>query len=61
MLAAIYLDHVLRRAHVTPLSRPLVSVLNRGAAFLDRNVELLREPRPGTISANYHVVAVKPA
>jgi SAM-dependent methyltransferase len=61
MLASIYLDHVLRRAHVAPLSRPLVSMLNRTAALLDRNVELLREPRPGTIAANYHVVAEKPA
>jgi SAM-dependent methyltransferase len=59
MLASIYLDHVLRRAHVAPLSRPLVSGLNRAAAALDRRVELLREPRPGTIAANYHVVAEK--
>jgi SAM-dependent methyltransferase len=61
MLTAIYLDHVLRRAHVTPLSRPLVAALNRTAAALDRRVDLLREPRPGTIAANYHVVAEKGA
>lgn len=59
MLASIYLDHVLRRAHVAPLSRPLVSGLNRMAALLDRRVDVLREPRPGTIAANYHVVAEK--
>jgi SAM-dependent methyltransferase len=61
MLASIYLDHVLRRAHVAPLSRPLVSVLNRSAALVDRKVDLLREPRAGTIAANYHVVAEKAA
>ncbi len=59
MLTSIYLDHLLRRAHLTPLSRPLVSVVNRTAAALDRRVDLLREPRPGTIAANYHVVAEK--
>ena len=61
MLASIYLDHILRRAHVAPLSRPFVSIMNRTAAALDRRVDVLREPRPGTIAANYHVVAEKPA
>jgi SAM-dependent methyltransferase len=61
MLASIYLDHVFRRARLAPLSRPFVSGLNRAAAALDRRVDLLREPRPGTIAANYHVVAEKPA
>lgn len=59
MLVSIYLDHVLRRAHLAALSRPLVSGLNRTAGALDRRVDLLREPRPGTIAANYHVVAEK--
>ncbi len=59
MLASIYLDHVFRRAHVAPLSRPFVSIMNRVAATLDRRVDVLREPRPGTIAANYHVVAEK--
>jgi hypothetical protein len=36
-----------------------VSSLNRLAAILDRRVDVLREPRPGTIAANYHVVAEK--
>ena len=61
MLASIYLDHVFRRAHLAPLSRPFVSGLNRVAATIDRRVDLLREPRPGTIAANYHVVAERPA
>jgi SAM-dependent methyltransferase len=61
MLASIYLDHVFRRAHLAPLSRPFVSGLNRIAATIDRRVDLLREPRPGTIAANYHVVAERTA
>jgi SAM-dependent methyltransferase len=61
MLASIYLDHVLRRARLAPLSRPVVSIMNRTAGALDRRVELLRDPRPGTIAANYHVVAEKAA
>jgi SAM-dependent methyltransferase len=61
MLASIYLEHVFRRARVGALARPLVSGLNRSAAALDRRVDLLREPRPGTIAANYHVVAERGA
>jgi SAM-dependent methyltransferase len=59
MLVSIYLDHVFRRARAGALSRPFVTALNRSAAALDRRVDLLREPRPGTIAANYHVVAEK--
>ena len=61
MLASIYLEHTLRRAHAGRLARPLVSALNRSAAAIDRRSALLREPRPGTIAANYHVVAEKAA
>jgi hypothetical protein len=35
-----------------------VWLLNRGAGALDRRVDLLREPRPGSLTANFHVVAV---
>lgn len=58
MLNAIYLEHVLRRTPLRLARGPLVAALNRVAAALDRRVEL-REPRPGTIAANYHVVAEK--
>ena len=34
-----------------------VWLLNRAAGALDRRVELLREPRPGSLTANFHVVA----
>jgi SAM-dependent methyltransferase len=57
MLNAIYLEHVLRRTPFRPLRGALVSALNRAARALDRRVGLLRDERPGTLAANYHVVA----
>ena len=57
MLNAIYLEHVLRRTPLRPLRGALVSALNRAARALDRRVGLLRDERPGTLAANYHVVA----
>jgi SAM-dependent methyltransferase len=59
MLVAIYLDHTLRRARLRFLRRPLIGSLNRVAAALDGSHGLLREPRAGTIAANYNVVAVR--
>jgi ubiquinone/menaquinone biosynthesis C-methylase UbiE len=59
MLVSIYLDHVLRRFPLRPLRRPVISGLNRAAHALDARAPILREPRPGTLSANYHVLAVK--
>src|SRR6188472_1572787 len=57
MLNAIYLDHVLRRTPLRVVRGPLVGLLNRAARALDRRVAQLRDERPGTIAANYHVVA----
>lgn len=59
MLASIYVEHVLRRARLGKLAGPLVSGLNRAARALDRRSPLLAGTRPGTLAANYHVVAVK--
>ncbi len=57
MLNAIYLEHVLRRTPLRAVRGPVVALLNRAARALDRRVALLRDERPGTIAANYHVVA----
>jgi SAM-dependent methyltransferase len=57
MLNAIYLEHVLRRTPLRVLRGPVVALLNRTAQALDRRVALLRGERPGTLAANYHVVA----
>jgi hypothetical protein len=61
MLNAIYLEHVLRRTPLRPARGPVVALLNRAARALDRRVALLRKERPGTIAANYHVVAERVA
>jgi SAM-dependent methyltransferase len=61
MLNAIYLEHVLRRTPFRPARGPVVSLLNRVARALDRRVTLLRDERPGTLAANYHVVAERAA
>jgi SAM-dependent methyltransferase len=57
MLNAIYFEHALRRTPLRILRGPLVAAVNRIAGALDGRFVLLREPRPGTIAANYHVVA----
>jgi SAM-dependent methyltransferase len=57
MLVSIYADLLARRLHVPPLGRAVVAGLNRGAAALDRRSSDLREPRTGSLIANYHVVA----
>ena len=59
MLNAIYLEHVLRRTPLRPIRGVVVAGLNRAARALDRRSATLREPRPGTLAANYHVVAEK--
>ena len=57
MLVAHYLDLLCHRAHVRPLGRPLVALVNRAAEAVDRTTPLLREPMPGSIFANFHVEA----
>ncbi len=57
MLNAIFLEHALRRTPLRPLRGPAVSLLNRAAGWLDDRSPTLRGTRPGTLAANYHVVA----
>ena len=57
MLVSMYVDLLARRAHVAAAGRALVAGLNRASEALDRRSPRLREPGPGTLSANYHVVA----
>jgi SAM-dependent methyltransferase len=61
MLTAIYAEHAFKRVKLGRLGGPLAAVLNRAARALDRRSPLLAGTRPGTLTANYHVVAVKPA
>ena len=43
---------------MAPLGRAFVAAVNTAAGAIDRSSHGLREPRPGTIFANYHVSAV---
>jgi SAM-dependent methyltransferase len=57
MLVSIYINLLAKRVRATALAAPLIASLNAFAAAVDRAVPLLREPGPGTLFANYHVVA----
>ncbi len=54
MLLGTYVEIALRR---TPLAKPPVWLLNRLGAALDARASSLREPVPGSLIANFHVVA----
>jgi SAM-dependent methyltransferase len=58
MLVAHSLDLLAKRAHVRPLATPFVAGLNAAGEALDGSVQLLREPVPGSLNANFHVEAV---
>jgi SAM-dependent methyltransferase len=60
MVLATYAHLLAKQAHAAPLARPLVAILNSGGAFLDRRLRILRDPIPGSLIANYHVVADAP-
>jgi SAM-dependent methyltransferase len=57
MLLGAYTEVAFRRARAKALARGPVWLLNRSAAALDSRVPLLGEPRPGSLTANFHVVA----
>jgi hypothetical protein len=57
MLVTTYIELLAGRAGVRGAVRPLVAVVNRVAEAVDRRSPSLREPLPGTLFANYHVVA----
>ena len=60
MLLSMYVDLFARRIRVGGAGRLAVRALNGAGAALDRRSALLREPRPGALIANYHVVAEPP-
>jgi len=57
MLLATYTEIAFGRVGLKPLARGPVWALNGAARALDGRVALLREPRPGSLTANFHVVA----
>lgn len=60
MLISMYLDLGLRRIHLGAIARPLVAALNTAAMAVDRHTPMLRDPVPGALFANLHVVATVP-
>jgi SAM-dependent methyltransferase len=61
MLLATYVDLVAQNVHARPLGYPFVWGLNTFGSLVDRLSPRLREPIPGTIFANFHVVAEAPS
>ncbi len=59
MLIAIYAEHVLRRTPLRFTRGAVVAGLNRVAGAIDGRSASLSDARPGTLTANYHVVAEK--
>ena len=57
MLFAMYLDFGFRRIGLRGVVRPLIAVINTVAAGIDGRSARLREPGPGGLFANFHVVA----
>jgi SAM-dependent methyltransferase len=60
MLLSTYADIAAKRMHVRPAARAFAWVSNHAAEALDRRAAFLREPRPGTLFANFHVTADAP-
>jgi SAM-dependent methyltransferase len=59
MLIAIYIDLLAQRLHAVRAGQWVNTLVNGGAAALDRRSRLLRDPVPGSLIANYHVTAEK--
>lgn len=57
MLISIYIEQAAKRARLQPVGRAVIAGVNRAARAIDARSELLSSTRPGTIHANYHVVA----
>ena len=57
MLVSTYVDVLARRGRARGIGRGVVAALNAPAEAADGRFPALREPRPGAIFANYHVVA----
>ena len=57
MLIGTFMHLLAKRLHAPVAARPLVVAVNAVAEMLDGRIPSLSEPRPGSIFANYHVVA----
>jgi SAM-dependent methyltransferase len=60
MLVAMYLDIGFRRLGLAAAAKPLIATINTLAMAVDARSTRLREPGPGGLFANFHVVATSP-
>jgi len=56
MLLSMYFDLMFRRVGLGIAARPLVAAINTVAGAIDGHSARLREPGPGTLFANFHVI-----
>lgn len=59
MLVNMYIDLAARRLHLGVVAKPVIAALNTLAEAVDGHSSKLRTPGPGTLHANFHVVAEK--
>jgi SAM-dependent methyltransferase len=60
MLISIYVDLVFKNLRIRPAGRPFISGINRITGAIDgRSAKLRDADRPGSLIANFHVVATK--
>lgn len=57
MIVGTFMHLLAKRLGVPALAKPVIALLNAAGEALDARVPALREPQPGTLFANYHVVA----
>jgi SAM-dependent methyltransferase len=57
LLVGMYVDQVAQRLHAVWAGRLVVYAINRLAAALDQLSPALREPVPGSLTVNFHIVA----
>jgi SAM-dependent methyltransferase len=60
MLFSMYLDLMFRRVGLGVAAKPLVAAVNTVAVGIDGRSARLREPGPGALFANFHVLAEVP-
>jgi SAM-dependent methyltransferase len=60
MLISMYLDLGFRRVGLGLAAKPLIAAINTVATGIDERSPQLREPGPGGLFANFHVVAEVP-
>ena len=59
LVVALYVDQVALRLHVIWLGQAVNWTLNSLTGWLDRRAASLRDARPGSLTVNYHVTALR--